>query len=52
MNLSLVKKYIIIYMGEIMFRPLKDYVELGILISIPILFWIGIIFLIKYIITT
>jgi len=33
-----------------MFRPIKDYLELGILISINISMWLGIIYLVKSII--
>ena len=33
-----------------MFRPIKDYLELGILISINIGMWLGIVYLIKSII--
>ncbi len=29
-----------------MFRPFRDYLELGILIAIPIVFWIGVIYII------
>jgi len=37
-------------MEGIMFRPFKDYLELGLLIALNIAMWLGIIYLIKSII--
>ena len=34
-----------------MFRPFRDYLELGMLISLLIMMWVVIVYLIKYILT-